>query len=85
MILLNHSIVNIGKTIVKPLLTQVYVKVCILLIFGKYLHHRILSLSVGVWARRTIPHFIEIPVQSQKWSIMCLMDIDSISVIFLLY
>ena len=62
-----------------------YVKVCILLTFGKHLYDRILSLSVWVWARRTIPHSIEIPVQSQKWSIKCVMNIDSISVIFLLY
>jgi len=65
-------------------------KVCILLSFRKHIHDRILSLREEDWAHRpsaTPPHSIELPVQSQKWSIMCVMSIDFASIpgIALLY
>jgi len=57
------------------LLTQLYVRVDILLSCGKYLHDRFISLRGEIWAHKnslTPSLFIEVPVPSQECERPCI-------------
>ena len=60
---LYYAIHNVQDSFMIMLFVLVYVRVVILLTFGKHVHHNIMSLSGEAWA--LVP-FIEVPVPSQE-------------------